>query len=119
MVDGRNTTEEWQMHAGDVCILPIGSFEQHGGHLPLSTDILGAEYFARVLAEDLGAALLPALPFGTCMEHTGFRGSVSLRPETLMQVIRDVADEMERQQFRVLVLLNGHGGNFALGPVVR
>jgi creatinine amidohydrolase/Fe(II)-dependent formamide hydrolase-like protein/GNAT superfamily N-acetyltransferase len=67
----------------------------------------------------MGAALLPALPFGTCMEHTGFRGSVSLRPETLMQVIRDVADEMERQHFRVLILLNGHGGNFALGPVVR
>jgi len=119
MVDGHNTTYEWQTHTGNVCVLPIGSFEQHGGHLPLATDILGAEYFARMLVEDLGAALLPPLPFGTCMEHTGFRGSVSLRPETLMQIVRDVADEMERQQFRVLVLLNGHGGNFALGPVVR
>jgi len=119
IVDDRSTTDDWQRHTGTVCVLPVGSFEQHGSHLPLATDSLCAENFARMLAEDLHAALLPALPFGTCMEHSGFRGSLSLRPETLMQIVRDVADEVERQQFRVLVLLNGHGGNFALGPVVR
>lgn len=119
ILDGRSTTGDWQTHEGSVCVLPVGSFEQHGPHLPLATDILCADYFARTLAGDLGAALLPALPFGTCREHSGFRGSVSLRPETLMQTLRDVAGEMERQQFRVLVVVNGHGGNFALGPVVR
>lgn len=119
MIDGRSTTEDWQGHTGNVCVLPVGSFEQHGSHLPLATDILCAEHFARMLASALPAALLPALPFGTCGEHSGFRGSVSLRPETLMQIIRDITDEVERQQFRVLVLVNGHGGNFALGPVVR
>jgi creatinine amidohydrolase len=119
MIDCRSTTSDWQGHTGVVCVLPVGSFEQHGAHLPLATDILLAEHFARMLAEDLGAALLPALPFGTCREHSGFRGSVSLRPETLMQVVRDVAGEMERQHFRVLVIVNGHGGNFALGPVAR
>jgi creatinine amidohydrolase/Fe(II)-dependent formamide hydrolase-like protein len=119
MIDATHTTHDWQMHSGEICVLPVGSCEQHSHHLPLDTDITGADFFARIIAEDLNAALLPPLPFGTCMEHSGFRGSISLRPETLMQVIRDIADEVERQSFHVLLIMNGHGGNFALGPVVR
>jgi creatinine amidohydrolase/Fe(II)-dependent formamide hydrolase-like protein/predicted N-acetyltransferase YhbS len=119
MIDGNSTTLDWQTHTGKIYVWPIGSFEQHGPHLPLDTDITGSEYFARLLAEDLNAALLPAQPLGNCFEHSGFRGSFSLRPETLMQIVRDVAAEAERQHFEVLVLLNGHGGNFTLGPVAR
>jgi creatinine amidohydrolase/Fe(II)-dependent formamide hydrolase-like protein/GNAT superfamily N-acetyltransferase len=119
MISGDNTSVDWQVHTGSVCILPIGAYEQHSSFLPLATDTISAEHFARALADDLGAAVLPALPFGTSLEHNGFRGSISLRPETMMQIIRDIADELERQNFRVLVLLNGHGGNFSLGPVTR
>lgn len=119
MIDGRNTTKDWQLHAGDICVLPVGSVEQHSEHLPLLTDVLQAEYFSRMVAEDLEAALLPVQPYANCLEHSGFRGAVTLRPETLMQVIRDIADEMERQHFRILILLNGHGGNFSLLPAVR
>lgn len=118
-IDGRATTYEWQVYEGDTCVLPVGSFEQHGAHLPLDTDNIEAEFFARLVAEDLGAALLPALRFATCLEHSGFRGSISLRPETLMQVIRDLADEVERQHFRIMVVVNAHGGNHCLVPVVR
>ncbi len=119
MIDGNNTTLEWQTHTGRVCVWGIGSFEQHGPHLPLATDVIGAGYFARCLAQKLDAALLPTLPFGNCLEHSGFRGSITLTPETLMQVVRDVADAVERQNFKVLVIVNGHGGNFALVPVIR
>src|SRR5689334_8569356 len=96
MIDATSTTHDWQIHTGDVCVLPIGSIEQHSHHLPLDTDVRCGEFFARMIADDLGAALLPVLPFGTCMEHTGFRGSISLRPETLMQFVRDIADQVER-----------------------
>lgn len=119
MIDGNNTTHEWQSHAGDICVLPVGSVEQHGMNMPLMTDCIEGEFFARMIAEDLNAALLPTLYYANCLEHSGFRGSVSLHPETLMLVVRDLADEMERQNFRILIILNGHGGNFALVPVAR
>jgi creatinine amidohydrolase/Fe(II)-dependent formamide hydrolase-like protein/ribosomal protein S18 acetylase RimI-like enzyme len=119
MLDGKSTTMDWQRDSTQICVLAVGSFEQHGEHLPLQTDILLGEFFAHMVADDLRAALLPALPIGTCAEHSGFRGSISLRPETLMQIIRDIADEVQKQGFTILVIVNGHGGNFALSPVVR
>ncbi len=119
MVDGNSTTFEWRDHEGDICVLPIGAFEQHSVHMPLATDALIAGETARRIAQELGAALLPVLPFGTSLEHAGFRGTFTLRPETLMQVVRDLADEAERQGFRYMVAVNGHGGNFCLVPVIR
>ena len=119
MIDDTNTSPEWQVHTGDVCVLPVGALEQHAAHLPLATDTILAEAYGRMIAEELDAALLPALPFASSLEHTGFRGSVSLRPETLMQIVRDIADEVERQNFCFLIIANGHGGNFALQPVAR
>lgn len=119
MIGPFSTTFDWQTQGGDIVILPVGAFEQHSAHLPLDTDSIHAEYFGKMLAEELNAALLPALHFATSLEHTGFRGGVSLRPETAMQVIRDVADEVERQHFRILIVVNSHGGNFFLVPVIR
>jgi len=118
-VDGCAPSLAWQRLANPVAVLPVGSFEQHGPHLPLATDTLKAEFFARLLAEDLDVALLPALPIGQSYEHEGFRGGVSFRPETFMAIFRDIADELERQHFTRLIVLNGHGGNYALPTVVR
>ena len=119
MLDGDNTSPEWRRHPTDIVVLPVGAFEQHGPHLSLNTDIRIAEYLGRKAAEHLDAALLPVLPIATSLEHTAFRGTFSLRPETLMQVIRDLASEAERQSFRIMVIINGHGGNFSLAPVAR
>lgn len=118
-VDSFATTLDWQRLARPLAVLPIGSCEQHGPHLPLALDTLVAEYFSRILAGELGAALLPALPIGQCFEHSGFRGSFSLRPETYMAVIRDLVDALEIQNFKRLIIVNGHGGNQSVGPVVR
>lgn len=118
-LDGDRSTVDWQRSPTRIAVLPIGAFEQHGGRLPLRTDTILAEHFAGEVAEALDAALLPALPFATSIEHTGFRGSISLRPETAMAVIRDLAANLERQGFRRLIIISGHGGNFFLGPVVR
>ena len=117
--DGYHPTQDWQCLTAPVAVLPIGSCEQHGSHMPLATDTVKAEYFAKHVAQSTGAGLLPALPIGQSYEHTGFRGTVSLRPETFMAVIRDIARELERQHFTRLVIINGHGGNYALPTVVR
>jgi creatinine amidohydrolase len=118
-VTGRNTFADWNHHLSGICILPVGAFEQHSYHLPLATDALLAEYFGEYFARELGAALLPTLNICTSYEHSGFRGSFSLKPETTMAVIRDLAEEAERQNFHTLIIINWHGGNFSLVPVVR
>ncbi|HEX7926683.1 MAG TPA: GNAT family N-acetyltransferase, partial [bacterium] len=117
--DSNATSWEWQRHPGDIAVLPVGATEQHAKHLPLATDTIQAEYFARHLAEALGAALLPAIPVSTSLEHKGFRGTLTLRPATLTAVVNDLAGELEAQGFRRLIVLNGHGGNFILNPALR
>jgi creatinine amidohydrolase/Fe(II)-dependent formamide hydrolase-like protein/ribosomal protein S18 acetylase RimI-like enzyme len=119
LVDARSSTTAWQKQARPIAVLPVGATEQHGSHLPVGIDHIMAERFASGVARELKAALLPALPYGQSYEHSGFRGTFSLRPETFMAVIRDLADELERQNFTRLVIINGHGGNFSLGTVVR
>jgi creatinine amidohydrolase len=119
MADGTKPTVEWQVLAQPIAVLPVGAFEQHGPHLPLATDTIKAEYFARRLAKALGAALLPALPIAQSLEHSGFRGSISLRPDTFMAVIRDIVAELEQQHLTRVVIVNGHGGNWSLAPTVR
>ena len=117
--DGLNTTDDWNALESTTCILPVGSFEQHGHHLPLATDALLAEYFARHIAHSIHAALLPVLSVFTSYEQSGFRGSFSFRPETAIAIIRDLAEEVQRQHFDTLIIVNFHGGNFILTPTVR
>ncbi len=118
-VDGNSKSPDWQLHESGIAVWPIGSFEQHGHHLPLATDDLQVGYFARFVAEELGAALLPVLPFGNALEHAGFRGTITLTPELLMALVEHIATELEAQNFHTLLVMNGHGGNFALAPKVR
>ena len=117
--DAMATTYDWARVGSSVAVWALGSCEQHGPHLPLSLDTILADHFARVVAESLKAAQLPTLPILQCTEHSGFRGSVGLRPETAMALIRDVAESLEAQHFRRLILINGHGGNQAIPPTVR
>lgn len=113
MVDFKNSSPDWQRHSGDILVLPIGAMEQHAGHLPLNTASVNNERLARSVADRFDAALLPCLPFSDSMIHTGYRGTFSLTPETLMRTIRDLADEAERQHFKYLIVL-GTPGNAGL-----
>lgn len=119
MVGPNNTALEWAMTRSDLLFLPVGATEQHGNHLPINTDCCQAEYFAKALAEHFNGALLPCIPIASSLEHTGWRGAFSLKPETLINVIRDIAENAEMQNYRTLVVVSGHGGNFPLGPACR
>ncbi len=117
MVDYKNSSPDWQRHAGDILILPIGTTEQHGGHLPLNTLTVNCTRIAQAVAEHFDAALLPTIPISNSIVNTGFRGSFSFAPETLMKMIRDLAAEAERQHFRFLILISGENNMGLLDAV--
>jgi creatinine amidohydrolase len=100
-------------------ILPIGSLEQHGPHLPVSTDTMIADYVARKVSERcLNAFLLPAIQLGCSGEHLGFPGTLSLRPETMSSMIADICASTLESGIRKTFIINGHGGNRATLDVV-
>jgi len=102
-----------------VAVLPVGSFEQHGHFLPLTTDTMVACAIAESLANKFGLFLLPPVSFGCSHEHAGFAGTISIGAVTLCRVIEDIRASLELQEVRKLVLVNGHGGNYVLGNIVQ
>jgi creatinine amidohydrolase len=102
-----------------VAVLPIGSFEQHGPSLPLTTDTLIASELARRSAEAYALLLLAPVAFSCSHEHGAFPGTVSITATTLVHIIEDVAEDLRRSGISKLVLMNGHGGNSVLTNVVQ
>jgi creatinine amidohydrolase len=105
--------------ATQVAVLPVGSFEQHGAHLPLATDTLVACAIAREIAEAYPVHLLPPVTIACSHEHAAWPGTVSISSVTLHAVVRDIAASLRRSGVEALVLVNGHGGNYVLGNVVQ
>jgi len=102
----------------DRCVLPIGSTEQHA-QLSLCVDAILSERVAAEAAEPLGVPVFPAIPFGIAPYFSAFPGSVSLRVETLLAVVRDVIGSMRRSGFRRVLVVNGHGGNAPVGSLAQ
>ena len=94
-----------------VLLLPTGSLEQHGPHLPLATDTLVAEgVAARVHAARPDVGLAPAVPFGASGEHEGFPGTVSIGTDALCNVVVEIV-RYSAADWPTVVVVNGHGGN--------
>lgn len=94
-------------------ILPIGSTEQHGPTGLIGTDAICAEAIARGVGEATQALVAPTINVGMALHHTAFPGSMSLRPSTLILVIRDYITSLTRAGFTRFFFINGHGGNVA------
>ena len=102
----------------DAVLIPIGSTEQHGHHMPLDTDSFIARSLCLRAAEAgavEGVALLvaPTLNVTLSWYHMQFPGSVRLSTTTFLQVFREVCDSLVHHGFENLVAVNGHGGNIA------
>ena len=94
----------------DRAVLPLGSTEQHA-YLSLGTDAILAERVAIEAAEPLGVPVFPVLAYGISPYFRAYPGSVSLRVETYLSVVRDILDCVAASGFRRILLVNGHGGN--------
>ncbi|MFD3377852.1 MULTISPECIES: creatininase family protein [unclassified Streptomyces] len=105
--------------ARQVAVLPVGSFEQHGAYLPLSTDTLVACAIAQEVAAAFPVHLLPPVTISCSHEHAAWPGTVSISSVTLHAMVRDIADSLRRSGVDTLVVVNGHGGNYVLGNVVQ
>ena len=119
MIDYTKTADEVVRESSDLAILPIGSTEQHGPHLPICTDIVVATEISKKIALKTGGYLLPTLPISTCYEHKGKKGSVWMRPTTLYNVIEDIVLCLKSQGFKRVAVVLGHGGIFIATPVIR
>lgn len=102
--------------ADSIVVLPVGSIEHHGPHLPLSTDLIMAEELSRRIVEaaDQDAWLLPPLAFTKSDEHDWAPGTVWIGWETLMRTVTEIGRSVANTPARTLVFYNGHGGNIAL-----
>jgi creatinine amidohydrolase len=99
-----------------TAIVAIGSIEQHGPHLPLNMDTLDGDELSRRIAEKLGDAIAaPTIRPGCSGHHMEFPGTITVPPETLMDVIRAYCRSLDEHGFEHIVLIPTHGGNF--GPV--
>lgn len=96
-----------------VAVMPIGSTEQHGYHLPLGTDIFLAEGISRKLCENTGAILLPSMPYGYSWVWRDIPGTVSLKEKNVERVINDAAKSLSRYGVKLFIIVNGHDANNA------
>jgi creatinine amidohydrolase len=109
----------------EVAVLPFGATEPHNLHMPYGTDTyqvedIGQRACERAYRAGARVVLLPAIPYGVNTNHLQIAGALacSINPTTLLHLLTDLTDSLERQGVRKLVLLNGHGGN-ELKPLIR
>lgn len=107
------TGEVWS--TCDMVLVPIGAHEQHGPALPVSTDALTAQVMCSLVATLLAGkvAVAPTIPWGVSWHHEGRPGTISLRDDTLVNLVIDICRAVSREGAKRIVLVNTHGGNTA------
>jgi creatinine amidohydrolase len=97
--------------SGTVIILPIGSVEEHGEHLPLCTDSIQPEYVALEVAKKTGCFVAPPLKYGVCNSTRNFPGTLTIDFDTFYRFVHAILSELIRNNFNRIIILSGHAGN--------
>lgn len=93
---------------GRWLLLPLGSTEQHGPHLPLGTDFLYAEHVCGLVADRVGGLIAPGIPYGVCRTMRNVPGTISLSPPTLTALLREILAAYVRHGARKIACITGH-----------
>lgn len=104
---------EEYLKTSDTILIPVGSLENHGLHLPLGTDSLIPDHIARLLDGRTDLLIAPTVNYGATDDLCGFAGTVSIGTEGLIHLLSAICDCLYRYGFRHFLILNGHGGNIA------
>lgn len=96
-----------------TCIIPIGVMEKHGAHLPLGTDLYLAREYALRAAEQEYTVVFPWYYFSQINEARQQPGTISYSPELIWKMLQETLDELNRNGFEKIIIVNGHGGNNA------
>lgn len=102
---------ESYLQNNDMVIIPLGSMEQHGRHLPTGTDYLSALELSKKISAKTEVTVAPILLVGYSEYHSGFPGTLSVSPETMEQVIFECIESLISHGFKRILFFNGHGGN--------
>lgn len=103
-----------------VVVIPFGSVEQHGGHLPLGADAVLADFVGQAVADRLDAVVAPTVRVGHADQHVHGTGTLTMPRETLAAVAVHIARSLVAHGFRVIALISTHGGNqLALDEAAR
>lgn len=97
----------------DTAIIPLGSVEQHGSHLPFSTDTIIVEQISKIIAQKIKIFLLPSLYYGVSFEHEPFF-NISINYDILLNFISDICISLFKQGINRIYIINGHHGNIGL-----
>src|SRR6185436_11547857 len=100
-----------QIKRNPLVLLPCGSVEQHGPHLPAGTDTLAATVIAHAVAERMDGLVLPATPFGVTPMHMPYEGTITLSPDTYMRVQTETCVSTAKHGAKQLIIINWHEGN--------
>lgn len=96
-----------------LAIVPVGSLEQHGSHLPVSTDSIIAERIAREISLKIPSIVLPVIPYGVSFEHLPFL-NISISSHTLSTLLTRISASLIDNGFENIIIINGHHGNMGV-----
>ena len=102
-----------QLERNPLVLLPAGSVEQHGPHLPTGTDTFAAGIISHAVAERMDGLVVPSSPLGVTPMHAPFPGTITLTPDTYMRIVIESCAAMARHGAKRLLIVNWHEGNSA------
>ena len=121
ILDYRRTSAEFAAVKPRIALLPLGATEQHGAHLPTGTDTFQVSYLADEIARAYPEPVwrLPTIPITISHMHRGSPGSVWVSNATLTAMVKDIVLALRHEGITHVAILNGHGGNFVVRPIVQ